>query len=93
MTALQVVQAFAQAELGFSKEVRRKFGEQHYKLSEICAVPKQRCTGVRDPNYMQVLVLLSAQPFRHDSREASTLVLDRHVNICSSFCVYRCFVK
>ena len=57
MAALQVVQAFAQAELGFSEEVRREFGEQHCTMSDICAVLKQRCTGIRDPNYMQVLLV------------------------------------
>ncbi len=57
MAALQVVQAFAQAELGFSEEVRHEFREQHDKMSSIRAVLKQRCACILNPNYMQVLLV------------------------------------
>jgi hypothetical protein len=58
---LQEVQTFAQDKLGFSEEVRREFGEQHYKMSNIHAVLKQRWSGFCHPNYMQVLVVHAAK--------------------------------
>lgn len=55
--ALQVVLAFAEAELHFSTKVRHDFERQYNEMKHICAVLTQNATGTLRPNYMQVGII------------------------------------
>ena len=61
IAALQVVKTFAQAELNLNEKARCKFEEQYNKMTHIRAVLKQSTAGTFDPNYMQVLLVITSK--------------------------------